>query len=329
MKIERFEYRDWPEAYRCTVGPAELVVVTAIGPRILSLRLDGGTNVLFEDETDFGVGAWRLYGGHRFATAPESAASYTPDNTPCAAQVANGRLLITQPPDANGLQKTLTIGPGLPTPGFEIVHELANRGRHGWHGAPWACTCVKPGGPVIIPRPAPNHRKRDGLAPLNPLAPEVGTPVGIVSLVTDSEGACYWTLADDHYASPTHPQWGWTADRFVIQPPLAKGKVGLFSPEGCLALVRPDLTFLIRAAEVEPHRAYPHGGCNIEVYTSAHYLELETLGSLTTLAPGQQLIHRQQWQLLRPALTPSEHVVHLPTASREHRRAAPRQPPHE
>jgi len=332
MKIERVKYRVWPEAYRCTVGLAELVVVTAIGPRILSLRLDGGTNVLFEDETDFGVGAWRLYGGHRFATAPESAATYTPDNTPCDAQVSSGRLRIMQSQDANGLQKILTIGPGLPTPGFEIVHELANRGRRGWQGAPWACTCVKPDGPVIIPRPSPANPGQPGLEGLIPGAPnaqEIGTPVGSVSLVTDSEGARYWTLADDHYASPTHPQWGWTADQFVIQPPLAKGKVGLFSPEGCLALVRPDLTFLIRAAEVEPHRAYPHGGCNIEVYTSAHYLELETLGSLTTLAPGQQLIHRQQWQLLRPALTPSEHVVHLPTASREHRRAAPRQPPHE
>ena len=85
MKIERVEYRDWPEAYRCTAGPVELVIVTAIGPRILSLRLDGGTNLLFEDDTDFGVGAWRLYGGHRFATAPESArqAAVRPRPSPC------------------------------------------------------------------------------------------------------------------------------------------------------------------------------------------------------------------------------------------------------
>jgi hypothetical protein len=132
MKIERVEYRGWLEAYRCAVGPAELVVVTSIGPRILSLRLNGGKNLLYEDETGFGVGGWRLYGGHRFVTAPESARSYTPDNTPCDAQVSNGRLLITQPLDMDGLQKTLTIGPGLPGPGFEIVHGITNWNRQVW-----------------------------------------------------------------------------------------------------------------------------------------------------------------------------------------------------
>ena len=314
MKIERVEYRGWPEAYRCTVGPVELVVVTAIGPRILSLRLDGGANVLFEDETDFGVGAWRLYGGHRFATAPESAATYSPDNTPCDARVSNGRLLITPPPDASGLQRTWTIGPDGPTPGFEIVHALANRGRGTWHGAPWACTCVKPDGQVLIPRPAPNHRQRGGLDPLNPFASEIGTPVGQVNLVTDPEGARYWTMTGANYASPTSPQWGWAADHFVIRPPLAKGKVGLLSPEGCLALVRPDLTFLIRAADVEPRRNYPHGGCNVEVFTSARYVELETLGPLTTLEPGQRLVHRELWQLVPPTSTSSECAGRKPRA---------------
>ena len=332
MKIERVEYRDWPEAYRCTVGSVELVVVTAIGPRILSLRLAGGTNLLFEDGTGFGVGAWRLYGGHRFATAPESAASYAPDNQACDTQVSSGRLLITQPPDPNGLQKTLTVGPGVGTRGFEMVHGLANRSDRAWHGAPWACTCVKPEGQVIIPRPSVANPGQPGFerqVPRAVNAAEIGTPVGNVRLVTDSEGARYWTLADDDYAGPASPQWGWTADHYVIQPPLARGKVGLFSPEGCLAFVQPELTFLIRALEVEPHRAYPHGGCNVEVYTHPQYLEMETLGPLTTLAPGQQLIHRQRWQLLRAVPTASGHGERLPAVSRDPRRAEPREPAHE
>jgi hypothetical protein len=105
--------------------------------------------------------------------------------------------------------------------------------------------------------------------------------------------------------------------------------MGLFSPEGCLAFVQPELTFLIRAVEVEPHRTYPHGGCNVEVYTHPQYLEMETLGPLTTLAPGQQLTHRQQWQLLRAVPTASGHGVRLPAASRDPRRAGPREPAHE
>jgi hypothetical protein len=358
MNIERIKYRDWTEAYRCTVGPAELVVVTAIGPRILSLRLDGGVNVLFEDDTQFGVGAWRLYGGHRFMTAPESAATYLPDNTPCEAQVSNGRLRITQLPDARGLQKTLVIASGPQAPGFEIIHGLVNRSRRAWFGAPWACTCVKPEGPVMIPRPAPLNPRQDGLASsppagLNaqqiPLAPsprrrgarcaprlgkrsapqELGTPVGSVNIVTHPDGARYWSLAGGNYARPTSPQWGWNAGHFVIQPPLVKGKVGLLSSEGCLTLVRPELTFLIRAVGVESHLTYPHGGCNVEVYTSTHYLEMETLGPLTTLASGQQLTHREWWQLMHPALSPAEFLVAHQAPVRQPLRSPPRPSAHE
>jgi hypothetical protein len=69
-----------------------------------------------------------------------------------------------------------------------------------------------------------------------------------------------------------------------------------------LTLARPDLTFVIRAADVNPHLVYPHGGCNVEVYTSSNYLEMETLGPLTGLAYGQGTVHRQQWQVLAPSL---------------------------
>jgi hypothetical protein len=332
MKIERIHYRGWPEAYRCALGPVELVVVTSIGPRILSLRLEGGENVLYEDETGFGVGAWRLYGGHRFVTAPENSGTYTPDNRPCEAQASHGRLQIRQPPDAEGLQKTLTIGPGLSGSGFEIVHGIANRNRRVWHGALWACTCVKPDGRVVISRPSPvdspPHRLDvTGACASDPQ--ELGTPVGNVRFVADSQGACYWTVAGCDYAGPTSPQWGWTNGQFVVRPPLARGKVGLLSSEGCLALVRPDLTFVIRATDVHPHLQHPHGGCNVEVYTSSQYLEMETLGPLNSLAPGQETVHRQQWQILPSARVHAEHLMSRQTPELNPPCTATCQPAHE
>ena len=319
MTIERIEYRDWPVAYACVVGPVELVVVTSIGPRILSLRREGGPNLLYEDETDFGVGAWRLYGGHRFVTAPESASTYHPDNEPCDVRVSHGRLRITPPPDPDGLQKTLTIGPGLPGPGFEIVHGMANRNRRFWHGALWACTCVKPAGRVILSRSAPTdlEPQHPGALGAGALAPqELGTPVGNVRFVADGQGARYWTVAGCDYAGPTSPQWGWHDGQFVVQPPLTTGKVGLLSSEGRLTLVRPELRFSICATDVNSRLAYPHGGCNVEVYTSAHYLELETLGPLTRLAPGQEIVHRQAWQLVPSALNVTEGRKSRPVSER-------------
>ena len=43
--------------------------------------------------------------------------------------------------------------------------------------------------------------------------------------------------------------------------------------------------------------AYPDYGCNTEVYTAAAFIEVETLGPLTTLAPGATAEHTERWSL--------------------------------
>lgn len=50
LRIEETQFLDWRRAYRLTLGRAEMVVVSDIGPRILSLSVDGGPNLLFVDE---------------------------------------------------------------------------------------------------------------------------------------------------------------------------------------------------------------------------------------------------------------------------------------
>ena len=44
--------------------------------------------------------------------------------------------------------------------------------------------------------------------------------------------------------------------------------------------------------------AYPDGGCNIEVYSCREYLEMEMLGPLQTLHPGQQTSHTECWRIV-------------------------------
>jgi len=280
MEIEQTSYRLWTEAYRCTVGSAELILVTAIGPRILSLRLNAGANVLHEDPTGFGVGEWRLYGGHRFATAPESEASYTPDNERCAVTTEDGRLTVTQRPDPAGLSRTLHLS-GIDSSGFEIRHVLRNTGAASWQGAPWAITCVDPVGRIVVPWRSPQDCAS-------------GPPVR------------YWSQPGETYADATSRQWQPGADCFVIDPTGQKGKMGLFSDRGWVALLRSDATFVIRSHNPVAGARYPDGGCNVEVYTCAQYLELETLGPLTTLGPGQELVHEERWQLASRTFTPSE-----------------------
>lgn len=270
MQIEKTSYQAWSEAYRCVIGAVELVVVSSIGPRILSLRLDGGDNLLYEDAGSFGVGAWKLYGGHRFAIAPESETSYLPDNEPCEARVEPDRLTVRQAPDRAGLQKALVITPAAAGQGFEIEHILANRGSLPWHGAAWAITCVPPKGRVVLSWGAGNHRWR-------------------------TNAVRYWTRAGERYACPSSKQWQPGSDCFQVKPNGEKGKVGLYSSQGWLALVRPEATFGIRCLKVAPEAAHPDGGCNLEVFTCQKFVELETLGPLTTLYPGQELSHSELW----------------------------------
>ena len=51
-----------------------------------------------------------------------------------------------------------------------------------------------------------------------------------------------------------------------------------------------------RAAVISGAR-YPDFGCNFEVFTNPDFLELETLGPLVELRPGEVVEHVERWWL--------------------------------
>jgi hypothetical protein len=279
MRIERTRFRDWPEAYRCTVGEVELTVVVSVGPRILSLRFRDGENLFHADGVDLRVGDWRLYGGHRFTTAPESPASYMPDNAPCRAIEEHGGLLIVSPAAPDGLERAMRIAGASDGRGFELTHALRNTTCQGWTGALWAITGLAAAGRVVVPWGCGNNRWR-------------------------TQMVRYLVQAGTPYANATSRQWQPAADHFAIEPAAERGKIGLYSDRGWLALLRPDGTFVKHCPVVAPENACTDGGCNAEVYVGADYVELETLSPLTTLGPGEVLEHVERWYVLRETFTP-------------------------
>ena len=42
---------------------------------------------------------------------------------------------------------------------------------------------------------------------------------------------------------------------------------------------------------------YPDGGCSFETYTCKNFLEMESLGELATVAPGESVDHVEHWEL--------------------------------
>src|SRR3981081_3813324 len=92
VKIEKTNYKGWPNSYRISNGEVEAVVTSDIGPRIMRYGFVGGQNFFKEFPDQLGTSgepAWVPRGGHRLWIAPEDAVkSYAPDNGPVQIDVA-------------------------------------------------------------------------------------------------------------------------------------------------------------------------------------------------------------------------------------------------
>jgi hypothetical protein len=61
-----------------------------------------------------------------------------------------------------------------------------------------------------------------------------------------------------------------------------------------------DAVFVKQFAR-DPQANYPDGGCNCEMFTNQSMLEVETLGPLATLSPGQSVEHKENWAIFQGA----------------------------
>ncbi|HTM49128.1 MAG TPA: hypothetical protein VL285_10620, partial [Bryobacteraceae bacterium] len=55
----------------------------------------------------------------------------------------------------------------------------------------------------------------------------------------------------------------------------------------------------VKQYEADPGRTYPDMGASYETFANGEALELETLGPLERLAPGESLTHVERWRLFR------------------------------
>ena len=255
-----------------------LWVTESVGPRIIGLALPGGDNLFAElpDETlDCpGEGTYSFRGGHRLWYAPEDPQrTYIPDDAPVTLTDVESGILVTQPIEAQtGIQKSLTIT--LPGRDAHVIidHTLHNRGPASVALAPWAITQLRPGGVVILPQAT---GPADGYG------------------VLPNRHIVLWPYTQ--IDSP-HIQWG---DRHVlVEATMGDGalKIGFPNPAGWLAYAVDDILFVKRAA-YQPDADYFDRGSSSECYCDPRFLELETLGPRTTLAPDEFVTHREKWTL--------------------------------
>jgi hypothetical protein len=286
IKAEEIEHNKWKKAFRIYNDTVQLVVLTEVGPRILFFGFQGGENEFHEVPEHAGKRGdqtFRVYGGHRLWVAPEIPRTYYPDNAPVAMRRQHDAFVFTAPsetasPGAN-LQKEIEIKLAETGARVTITHRIRNLGAEPAEMAPWALSMMAAGGMAILPLP-----------PRAPISTERLLPEGVLALW------CYTDLADPRLNIGTHyiqlRQASDCAGKFKEQ------MIGIFNPLGWGAYFRKGHLF-VKKAQVEKNAKYPDFGCNFEIFTDTHSLELETLGPLRSLRPGDTAEHTEHWWLFK------------------------------
>ncbi len=266
-------------------GHVEAYVTIDVGPRVIRLGKPGGANLFFTDPAGQAVesgsvlketygpdAVYRFYGGHRLWMSPEDiATTYAPDNDLVTVTTLPDGALFTPPPQGrNGLQFSMQLKLAVDRAEVTVAHVIENIGSAPVTMAPWAITQMRPGGVAIIPQ-----SKRD------------------TGLLADRQMAV-WPYTD---MGDKRVTWADNVTLLRAETDLARAfKIGLFNLEGWGAYVVEDTAF-IKMFEARPGETYPDGGMNFEAYTDYRFIELETLGALQTLPPGDHITHTELWRL--------------------------------
>jgi len=262
-------------------GVLNLLVTQSIGPRILSFGFLGEEN-LFAELPDFVTelpqgGVFHFYGGHRLWQAPEAfETTYIPDDEPVEITEVDAGLLVTQKlQPQTGLQKSLEIRFAGDTQ-VVIKHRIHNLGSYEVTCAPWAITQFRTGGMAILPQ----SRHDAGVLPNRSMA--------------------LWS-----YTDMSSPQVLWLKEHVLVSSPMISAfKIGFANPRGWLAYWLDGVLF-VKHAEFDEQAEYYDYGSSSESYCNDKFLELETLGPITTLPQEGSVTHVETWDLYKDVKRPS------------------------
>lgn len=235
------------------LGRYQLGIAEGFGPRIVSLRRDGGPEVLArlgpESLIEYPGGTYSFHGGHRVWAAPELPdITYASEEHPCTIQTTEGKVRISAPPDGAGLVKEMELEPD--EDGLLVKHSISSEAT-GWNVAAWGITQLPLGGVAVVPF------KGEETSPL-PNRQLVLWP--------------YTSIADDRLQ---------LADQVVrIQATGQRAiKIGVGPQVGRLGYLRNGQLFTKELVESSPG-IIPDFGAAGQVYVGQGFCELETVGGL-------------------------------------------------
>ena len=255
-----------------------LEYLTEAGPRIVRLFLgDSSQNLLVELPNAViptPVGDYHLRGGHRLWHAPEVIPrTYVPDDAGLeVAEIPGGVRLIGPTEASTGMQKSIEIQLSADRPVITLRHLVRNDGVWPVELAPWAITQLPLGGMAILPQQAePLDAAR--------LLPNRQLVIWPYTRWSDSR----LQLGEDYILLHAQP----------LQPPC---KIGYLNRRGWVGYLRHEVLFVKRFAAA-PAASHVDFGCNAESYCNDEFIEVETIGPLAKLDPGQSAEHVETWEI--------------------------------
>lgn len=286
VKVEKVDYKGWHKCYRVSNGEVELIVTGDVGPRIIRFGFIGGQNLFKEFPEQVGKSGeekFQLRGGDRVWKAPEDAiATWAPDNVPVEITPTSSGLVARAPVEPlTGLQKEIEVS--MPSAGSEVTvsHRITNHSLFPLEFAPWVLTMMAPGGTAITGFP-PRGRHPINLEATNPLV------MWAYTNLADKR----WTFTKKYLALRQDPS-----------DPEAQ-KIGLFNRDTWAAYLLNGEAFIKRAT-ADPSKTYTDFGCSFETFTNNDFLEMETLGPVSKVQPGQTVEQVEHWSLHRNVHVPA------------------------
>ena len=278
--MEKISYLGHPNCFRLSNGTVEVIVSTDIGPRVLRYGFCGGENLFAEVPdlvTKTPLGDWKPWGGHRLWAAPElMPGSYAPDNGPVDfKQNGENTIELHQPVDKAGTQKTMRVKLADDGTRVHVWHGIINQNAWPIRVAPWASTIMRGGGMTVLPRD-----------PFRPHDQCLSAAGAIAVWYFTRLGDPRWRIGNHYICLSTDEQ----------RP--EPQKIGISNKQRwCGYFV--GGTFFVKHFDYIPNAEYPDFGSNNETYTTRNYMEVESLGPLHTLEPGDLAEHVEEWFLFR------------------------------
>ncbi len=280
VKVEKADYKGWPNSYRVSNGEIELIVTGDVGPRIIRFGFVGGQNLFKEFPEQLGGKGeekFQLRGGDRVWKAPEDpVATWAPDNVPVTIEVTPTGLIAREPIEPlTSLQKEIELSMAPSGTEVTVSHRISNHSLFTLEFSPWALTMMAQGGTAVTGFP-PRGKHPINLEATNPLVMWA-----------------YTNLAD--------PRWKFTKKYLMLRqdPKNSEAqKLGTFNRETWGAYILNHEAF-VKKSSADPAKTYPDFGCSFETFTNNDFLEMETLGPLTKVQPGKTVEQVEQWGLYR------------------------------